>query len=163
MRLPRPTPALVIACVALLLAVGGGSYAVATSTGSAVNIVDPTDPAQIAKVNSAGKLLVGDASGALTVDGTVFARPAKPTSPFSANGEPTPGNPRLALVGPTSSPIDLTALSVSAVPPVPSGTAAVVHLLAWTVPGSATNCDTTPPTPASNVWLAYLYAVEPEI
>jgi hypothetical protein len=77
--LRRPSPALVIAFVALLVALGGTAYAASTI----VNIADPTTPSRIAKVDAAGKLTVGDGSGGLTVDGTVTANAqAAPPSTF---------------------------------------------------------------------------------
>jgi hypothetical protein len=54
----RPSPALVIALLALLLAAGGGAYAASRSTGSAVNIVDPVTAANKVKVSSGGSLQV---------------------------------------------------------------------------------------------------------
>jgi hypothetical protein len=57
--------------LALLLAAGGGAFAAVRSTGSAVNIVDATKPAQVAQVT---------ASGALKVSGSVTATQASPSS-----------------------------------------------------------------------------------
>jgi len=59
MRFPRPSVALVIAVMALLLAAGGGAFAAARATGSSVNIVDPSVATQMAKVSSGGALQVG--------------------------------------------------------------------------------------------------------
>jgi hypothetical protein len=53
-----------VASLALLLAAGGGAFAAVRSTGSAVNIVDATKPAQVAQVT---------ASGAVKVSGSVTA------------------------------------------------------------------------------------------
>ena len=64
MHLSRPSPALVIACLALLLGAGGSAVAATTLTGTAVNLVDATNAARVAHVDSAGKVLVGDGSGA---------------------------------------------------------------------------------------------------
>src|SRR5947209_6026786 len=107
MRLPRPSPALVVACLALLLALGGASSAAVRATGTAENIVDPVNPAQIAKVDATGKLLVGDGAGGLTVDGAV--RPLAPTSSFSKSAA-MPGSAvsTVQIAGPTSLPIDVT-------------------------------------------------------
>jgi hypothetical protein len=60
MRLSLPSPALVVACLALLVAAGGVSYA---ATGSSVNIVDPITATSKARVSSAGKLYVSDGAG----------------------------------------------------------------------------------------------------
>jgi hypothetical protein len=77
----RPSPALVLAFVALLVAMGGTAYA-ATSI---VNLADPTTPANKAKVDATGHLYVGDGAGRLSVDGTVTAQPA-PASAFYHHG-----------------------------------------------------------------------------
>ena len=74
MRLP--SPALVIACLALLLGAGGVAYGTTVATGQLVNIVDPNTAAQAAKVAPGGFLQVGDGAGPLTVDGGVTAREA---------------------------------------------------------------------------------------
>jgi hypothetical protein len=58
LRISRPSPALAIACLALLLAPGGGAFAAVRATGTAVNIVDPTNASRIAKVDSSGGLQV---------------------------------------------------------------------------------------------------------
>jgi hypothetical protein len=63
MRVRPPSPALVVALLALLLAAGGGAFAAVRSTGNAVNIVDGTTAANIAKVSSGGSLQV---SGSVT-------------------------------------------------------------------------------------------------
>jgi hypothetical protein len=60
----RPSPALVVAVLALLLAAGGGAFAAVRSTGNPVNIVDGTSAANVAKVSSSGSLQV---SGSVTV------------------------------------------------------------------------------------------------
>jgi hypothetical protein len=63
----RPSPALVLAALALLLAAGGGAFAAVRSTGSAVNIVDKSTAANVAKVTSGGSLQI---SGAVTATPT---------------------------------------------------------------------------------------------
>src|SRR4051794_40003705 len=70
-NLRRPTPAGVLAFIALLIALGGTALA---ATGQLVNITDPTTAANKAKVDATGHLVVGDGSGPVTVDGTVVAR-----------------------------------------------------------------------------------------
>src|SRR5262245_34093465 len=67
MRFARPSVALVIAVLALLLAAGGGAFAAARATGSAVNIVDATVATRMAKVSASGGLQV---SGAVTATQT---------------------------------------------------------------------------------------------
>ena len=71
MRIRLPSPALVISCLALLLALGGTSFAAVNATGNAVNIVDPVTAANQAKVDSTGKLQVA-------VNGIPGARPVAP-------------------------------------------------------------------------------------
>ena len=77
MRIRPPSPALVISCLALLLALGGTSFAAVNATGNAVNIVDPVTAANKAKVDTSGKLQVA-------VNGTAGARPVAPATPWSA-------------------------------------------------------------------------------
>jgi len=97
-----PSPALVIACLALLLAAGGVSYATVKATGSAVNVVDPVTAANAARVDSAGKLEVGDGAGNLTVDGTVVGREAAPVAFFTNHAFPTGGGSCVELATPPS-------------------------------------------------------------
>ena len=66
-RFLRP-PSISTAIALLALAVATTGTAVA-ATGQIVHITDGTDAARIAHVDAAGKLLVGDGSGSLTVDG----------------------------------------------------------------------------------------------
>jgi hypothetical protein len=80
-HLGRPSPALLVAFVALLVALGGTAYAATTI----VNIADPATPANKAKVDATGKLAVGDGTGPLTVDGTTTAQ-AAPASAFYHRG-----------------------------------------------------------------------------
>jgi hypothetical protein len=82
-RRRRPSAASVLAFIALMVALGGTTLA---ATGQLINIADPTDANKIAKVDSTGKLNVGDGSGPMTVDGTIFRRDLPPTVPlhFSA-------------------------------------------------------------------------------
>jgi hypothetical protein len=71
MRIGKPSPALVVAIIALFVAAGGTAYA---ATGSLINITDPVNAAQKARVDTAGRLNVGDGSGALTIDGSTTSR-----------------------------------------------------------------------------------------
>ena len=100
MRIPRPSPALVIATLALLLAAGGGAYAAVRATGSAVNIVDSANATRIAKVS---------ASGAVQVGGTVTATQAAPASLLWGSNDVNPnGECRALLVPPTGKALILT-------------------------------------------------------
>ena len=87
MRFRPPSPALVISCLALLLALGGTSFAAVSATGNSVNIVDPVTAANKAKVDASGKLQV-------TVNGTAGARPVAPATPWSAFSAYAPRAPR---------------------------------------------------------------------
>jgi hypothetical protein len=71
MRFGKPSPAMVVAIVAVVVATGGTAFA---ASGQLVNIVDPGNAAQAAKVDASGKLNVGDGSGSVTVDGTTTSR-----------------------------------------------------------------------------------------
>jgi hypothetical protein len=79
-RIPKPSPALLIGLLALGVASTGTAVA---ATGQVVNIADGTDASHVAKVDAAGRLVVGDGSGALSVDGTVSARPYLPAKPWT--------------------------------------------------------------------------------
>jgi hypothetical protein len=120
----------------LLSPLVGTAFATA---GQIVNISDRSGSAFFAKVDSAGKLAVGDGAGPLNVEGTVAARPAAPASPWSAskdiNGIAVPGVP---IAGPSSSPINLTSLSVST--DSPSGSGVFLFIYGTHVPSSATSC-----------------------
>jgi hypothetical protein len=140
MHLSKPSPALVIACVALLLAAGGSAVAATTLTGTAVNLVDATDASRIAHVDSTGKLLVGDGSSFLTVNGTVLTQPADPGTPWRASLTALAAGPVKPVAGPTTLPISVTSVSFS----LPAGVAANaiggVKLQAAHVSISATSC-----------------------
>jgi hypothetical protein len=135
MRFSLPSPALVVACLALLVAAGGVSYA---ATGSSVNIVDPVTATSKAKVTSGGKLWVGDGAGYVTVDGTVSGRPAAPASPWSAR-EDFVGFSSKYIAGPSLSPINVTSLSIST--DEASGSGLSLYLYAAHVPNTATSCS----------------------
>jgi hypothetical protein len=69
----RQVTAMVIAiCLAVVLVPVGAMAA----TGSLVNITDPVAKTHKARVDSAGRLKIGDGSGALTVDGAVLTYPS---------------------------------------------------------------------------------------
>jgi hypothetical protein len=134
-----------MAALFVLAGVGLGSLlsplvesALAT-VGNTVNISDHSASAYFAKVDSAGKLAVGDGSGALSVDGTVASRPAPPGSPWSASIDIQSNIHPIA--GPSASPINITSLSVST--EAPSGGQLHVALYAYHVPSSATSCNNT--------------------
>jgi hypothetical protein len=104
------------------------------TVGSTVNISDHSASAYFAKVDSSGKLAVGDGSGPLTVDGTVAARPAAPASPWRASEDIQTGP---SIAGPSSVPINLTSLSLS----TDATSNQDVYLEGQHVPSSATGCS----------------------
>jgi hypothetical protein len=109
------------------------------AAGQIVNISDRSGSAFFAKVDSAGKLAVGDGNGALSVDGTVASRPAAPASPWRVSDDiETAGK---FIAGPSASPINVTSLSVST--DAPSGQSLDVRLFLYHVPSTATSCSTT--------------------
>jgi hypothetical protein len=141
-----------LAAVFVLAGVGVGNLlsplvgtALAT-VGQTVNISDHSSSAYFAKVDSAGKLAVGDGSGPLSVDGTVASRPVAPASPWSASEDIEFGITLLS--GPSAVPIDVTSLSIST--DASSGSNLNVFLYARTVPSSATSCTST--TDAGTLW-----------
>jgi len=154
MRLLRPSPALLISCVALLLAAGGAAFGAAQAI-TKVQIVDPNTPSQIAQVDGGGRLLTN-------VSGTVNAKPIPPGNPFATTYGLHPGAAVGHLVGPTSSAIDVTAILVAAEPPLSAGSSSLVTLEAWDVPIVAPDCSTSP-SPTAVVWAFEVYAVQPEV
>jgi hypothetical protein len=142
MRVRPPSPALVISCLALLLALGGTSFAAVSATGNAVNITDPGTAANKAKVDSSGKLQVA-------VNGTAGARPVAPATPWSTSAKVSTTE-RTLLAGPSASPIDMTSFSLSLFDNVPATDVAIVELQAYHVPGSAATC--TDQTTDGVVW-----------
>jgi hypothetical protein len=108
------------------------------NVGQVVNISDHSASAYFAKVDSTGKLAVGDGSGPLSVDGTVAGRPAAPVLPWRASKDIQSGGTWIA--GPSSSPINVTSLSIST---DGSGNSVYVYLNAYHVPSSATGCSFT--------------------
>jgi hypothetical protein len=67
MRLGKPSPAMVVAVIAVIVATAGTAFA---ATGQLVNIADGTTATRLAKVDTSGKVYVGDGNGPMTVDGT---------------------------------------------------------------------------------------------
>src|SRR3982750_649562 len=64
----RPSPASVLAFIALMVALGGPAP---PPPGQIVNIGDGSTAGRLAKVDADGKLLVGDGATNLTIDGKV--------------------------------------------------------------------------------------------
>src|SRR5262245_60292599 len=132
MRIRPPSPALIVSCLALALALGGTSFAAVSATGNAVNIVDPVTAANKAKVDGSGKLQVA-------VSGAAGARPVAPATPWSATIFASQGD-TILLEGPRASPINVTSLSASLSSVAAAGDTAQFSVLSEYVPSSATTC-----------------------
>jgi hypothetical protein len=124
---------LIIVTAIVALFVPGTVWAV--DTFSNVAIEDPVSGVK-ASVDAGHHLLVGDGSGPLTVDGTVSGRPAAPASPWRASQDIQ--GQFIFIAGPSSSPIDLTSLSIST--DASSGANLNVYLDGAHVPSTATSC-----------------------
>lgn len=134
-----------LAFIALMVALGGTALA---ATGTLMNIADPSNAANIAKVDSPGRLRVGDGSGSLTVDGTVTARPLTPSAPWqrAIAGRGSPGAFLLdELVGPTSRQINVSSLTIAIAQGQPAGTSVSFSIDAYRLSGSATSCSKDDP------------------
>src|SRR4051794_18390703 len=106
----RPHTATIVAFAALLVALGGTALA---ATGTIVNIADPSDAAKVAHVDAAGKLFVGDGSGALSVDGTVTAQSAAANAFWRFGNSGTGTACRVIATPPTGKAAILKTLSVN--------------------------------------------------
>jgi hypothetical protein len=152
MRVPRPSPALVVAFLALLLALGGVAFA---ATGSAVNIVDPSDPSLAAKVDKAGKLEVGDGGVPLTVGGTITTKATTPPGGFFLSTGLSVGSEKRLVDQPTPGAIDITAIHLSAVS-IP-GQLTRVYIMAW-----STSSDCAAPRQSATIaYAAVLFPDQP--
>jgi hypothetical protein len=105
------------------------------TVGQVSNISDHSASAFFAKVDSTGKLAVGDGAGPLSVDGTVTDRPAAPASPWRARANI---GTSAILAGPSPSPINVTSLSISTT--AMSGSGVVIDVFGYHVSNSATSC-----------------------
>ena len=123
-----------VGLASLLSPLVGSAFA---TVGQTVNISDNSSSAYFAKVDSTGKLAVGDGAGPLTVDGTVVGRTAAPVSPWSTTRDIH--NTTVFIAGPSSLPINVTSMSLST--DAPSGGGISVHLLGFHVPSSASSCS----------------------
>jgi hypothetical protein len=100
--------------VAAMLAVVAAPVGAMAATGQLINIADPGNATQVAHVDAGGHLEVGDGSGALTVDGTI--RPQAPAAPWSAQAVAPNGSSGYyvpLLLGPTSTAVNVTSLSIT--------------------------------------------------
>jgi hypothetical protein len=139
MRSLRPSPALVIAILALLFALGGGAYAAVRSTGSAVNIVDGSTAANVAKVSS---------SGSLQVSGSVTATAASPTNYLRGAAFGLSATAcHTVLTPPTNKAMIVTSVEVDAYADPSPGSGQAVGI--WIGTGTSCNseiADVNPPT-----------------
>jgi hypothetical protein len=85
-RLHLPSPALVVAIVAVVLALGGVAWA---ATGQLVNIADPTNASNVAKVNGSGELRVVSRSAATPANTPLFAAGYYPVGTHTLFGPTT--------------------------------------------------------------------------
>jgi hypothetical protein len=97
MRFPKPSPAMVVAIIAVVIATAGTAFA---ATGQLVNIVDPGNASQEAKVYSSGNMKVGDGSGPERVDGTTTSREAPASALFHGLAFVGPNGPCTPLATP---------------------------------------------------------------
>ncbi len=108
---------------------------------SLVRITDGAGP--VAKVDPNGRLLVGDGRGPVTVDGSVAARPTRPTAPWmNVNGTTLNAatSSRILYEGVAKTRLNLTTFSVS----VPAGNPGSVTVSALVLVGGPTsNCNNT--------------------
>jgi hypothetical protein len=101
---------IVILTFAVLLLFPVGAWA--AFTVSHVTITD-NQGINTANVDAGHHLLVGDGTGALTVDGTVSRRPVPPASPFQFNIDAQIGETFVAGPAPLSTVINVTSLTIS--------------------------------------------------
>jgi hypothetical protein len=123
----------VLGLVALFVALGGTALA---ATGQLVNIADKTTAANVARVDAAGKLYVGDGAGALTVDGTVAASPVPPKVSVASIGYASAAGCSTVYSPPAGKTLVLTGLTVQ-VNRSSGGTFAEVDLFKDTSCGTA--------------------------
>jgi hypothetical protein len=132
--------------IAAVIGIPGTVWAVDTFTNVAIE--DPVTGVK-ASVDATHKVLVGDGSGSLTVDGSLTARPYPPASPWRASEDLGGSTAFKPIAGPSSSAINLTAIAATN----KIGSAADLRLLAYAVAGTATACGTT--TYLGTIWHIY--------
>jgi hypothetical protein len=128
------------ALMAAIVLLPGTVYAV--DAFSNVAIQDPVTGVK-AKVSTGRSLQVGDASGPLTVDGTVKGVPLPPTTVWSTDlyVPPNGSNPSLSVVtGPSLAGIELTSLAISGEGGHPVSGVMQLTLFWRNEPSSATSC-----------------------
>ena len=102
---------MVVAVIAFIAATAGTALA---ATGQLVNIADPTDANRLAKVDTAGRLHVGDGGGAMTVDGTVNQREMTPTTPMRFSAGINIGDPDVKIAtSPANKALVIESLSLN--------------------------------------------------
>ena len=124
----------------LALVVASTGTAVA-ATGTVVNIADGTNGANVAHVDSSGRLLTN-----IGGTGTVFARPAPASTPFFAGVAATP-SPNARAITPTA----LTHLAISTIVAVPTTglSSPALLFLYWKSATAGSACGPTTSVPGS--------------
>jgi hypothetical protein len=125
-----PSPSLVLAFVALLVALGGTAVAATTI----VSIADPTTPAHKAAVDATGALKT---AGTSTVTGAVSQ--TAPKTPFYGHDYVGTGSTGSMIIGPTKSTVALTRLDLEN--HYDQTNNAAMNVVLWQVGGNATTCD----------------------
>lgn len=126
-----PSPAAILAFIALLVALGGTAFA---ATGTIVNIADPTTATHIARVSASGALVT---TGTGVVSGNVA--PAPPTRPFNLSVGSFTDGAQTAQFAPTSATLALTGIRVANI------TANGTNVVLWEYgfPSGETTCSTS--------------------
>lgn len=117
-------------------------WAASAATGSLVTITDPSAPSHKARVDSTGHLVVGDGSGALTIDGA--AQLAAPSSPFTATATLNVTGPTAVLLAQRRGQRRLAITSITAWDAPTFGTSQVVHFSSYVEQSSTFVCPAAP-------------------
>src|SRR5205807_3355084 len=97
--------------IVTLAIVIGFPFAAFAVTGSNVFVTDATTGTH-AKVDSSGQVLVGDGSGALTVDGTVNNRQTLPSKPIVTGPKLISASSLTTVFGPVNKAFAITSLTI---------------------------------------------------
>lgn len=109
MKFTRPSSGTILGGLALFVALGGTA---AAATGSLVNIADPSNSANLAHVDSAGRLQVGDSAGPLSANINNAVNPSPERVLASGQCTDTSGNSIVVTV-PNTKTLRIRSMSVS--------------------------------------------------